>query len=149
MNLEALRTELAKPEYAGLSDEEASVAINAKTVTIRELVPTWKVKQLAMEQGVWGRLRIVAKDKNEAIPDQVRGLAITVLDWIDDVSGKIQSVDMDLVSTQTMLGGLVASTLATQQQVDAIRALADTTIPWTKHNGIGEVGIGYIRAARS
>ena len=149
MNLEALRTELAKPEYEGLSDQEAADTINTKTVTVRELVPTWKVKQLAMEQGVWGKLRIIEKDKNESIPDEARGLAITVLDWIDDVSGKIQSVDMDLVSTQTMLGGLVAANLATQTQVDAIRALADVTIPWTQANDIGEVGIGFIRAARS
>lgn len=149
MDLEPLRIELVKPEYTGLSDQAAADAINAKTVAIRELVPTWKVKQLVMEQGVWGRLRIVQIEKNEQIPDEVRGLTITVLDWIDDVSGKIQSVDMDLVATQTMLGGLVAAGLATQTQVDAIRALADATVAWTTHNGIGEVGIGYVRAARS
>lgn len=146
MNLEALKTELAKPEYTGLSDQAAADAINAKTVTVRELVPTWKIKQYAMEQGIWGTLRIAAKDA-EQLP--VRGLAITVLDWIDDVSGKIQSVDMDLPSTQTMLGGLVQYQLATQQQAEAIAALANVTKNWAAHNGIGEVGIGFIRAARS
>lgn len=146
MNLEALRTELAKPEYEGLSDQAAADAINAKTVTVRELVPTWKIKQYAMEQGIWGTLRIASKDA-EQLP--VRGLAITVLDWIDDVSGKIQSVDLDLASTQTMLGGLVQCQLATQQQAEAISALATVVKKWTDHNGIGEVGIGFIRAARS
>lgn len=149
MDLAPLIQELAKPEYASMTDAEAAAAVNAKTVTVRKLVETWRVKQLAMEMGLWGKLRIVARNASGEIPENVQGLAITVLDWIDDVSGKIQSVDMDLVSTQTMLGGLVVATLATQQQVDAIRALANVTIPWTQANGIGEVGIGFIRAARS
>lgn len=149
MDLAPLVEELGKPEYASMTDAEAAAAINAKTIAIRRLVEAWRVKQLAMEMGLWGKLRIVAQNATGEIPQEVQGLAITILDWIDDVSGKIQSVDMDLVSTQTMLGGLVAATLATQEQVGAIAALADVTIPWTEANGLSEVGIGFVRVARS
>lgn len=147
MNLSALATELAKLEYAGLSDQEAANAINEKTVTVRRLVETWRVKQYAIEQGVWARLKL-AKDSALA-PDELKGLCISILDWIDDSAGKIQTVDMDLPSVQYMLGGLVQASLATQEQVNAIIAMGSVTIAWTTHNGIDEVGIGFVRAARS
>ncbi len=147
MNLSALATELAKPEYASMSDQEAADAINAKTVAVRQLVETWRVKQYAIEQGVWAKLKL-AKDSSIA-PDELKGLCISILDWIDDSAGKIQTVDMDLPSVQYMLGGLVQAELATQEQVNAIIAMGSITVAWTQHNGIGEVGIGYVRAARS
>lgn len=147
MNLSTLATELAKPEYASMSDQEAADAINAKTVTVRQLVETWRVKQYAIEQGMWAKLKL-AKDSSIA-PDELKGLCISILDWIDDSAGKIQTVDMDLPSVQYMLGGLVQAELATQEQVNAIIAMGSTTVAWTQHNGIGEVGIGYVRAARS
>lgn len=147
MNLSALATELAKPEYASMSDQEAADAINAKTATVRRLVETWRVKQYAIEQGIWATLKLVRE--NTELSNELRGLVISILDWVDDSAGKIQTVDMDLPSVQYMLGGLVTATLATQEQVNSILAMGSVTVPWTTHNGIGEVGIGFVRAARS
>ena len=147
MNLSALATELAKPEYTSLTDQEAADAINAKTVTVRRLVETWRVKQYAIEQGIWATLKLVRE--NTELSNELRGLVISILDWVDDSAGKIQTVDMDLPSVQYMLGGLVTATLATQEQVNSILAMGSVTVPWTTHNGIGEVGIGFVRAARS
>lgn len=146
MDLQPLADELAKPEYAGLSDQEAADAINTKEVTVRRLVETWRVKQYAIEQGVWAKLKL-AKDSSLA-PDELKGLCISILDWIDDSAGKIQTVDMDLPSVQYMLGGLVQASLATQEQVAAILAMASATIPWTQHVGVGEVGRGIIQNIR-
>lgn len=146
MNLSALATELAKPEYASMSDQQAADAINEKTITLRQLVPTWQVKQYAIEQGIWPRIVLIREDSDQS--DLVlRGLCISVISWIDDPS--IQTIDVDLPKVQEMLGGLVAYTIATQEQVNAIIAMGSVTVPWTTHNGIGEVGIGFVRAARS
>jgi hypothetical protein len=146
MNLAALVAELAKPEYSGLSDQAAADAVNAKTVAVRELVPCWLVKQLAIESGYWAAIKIASQSSD--VPLQVRGVALSAVDWIDDSSGKIQNVDMDSPAVLAMLGGLVAAGLLTQSQSDDLQALADQTKRWVDVVGIGTVGIGYIRNAR-
>ncbi len=146
MNLEPLATELAKPEYADLTDQQAADTINVKTVTVRRLVETWRVKQYAIENGIWATLKLVRE--NTALSNDVRGLCISIIDWVDDSAGKIQTVDMDLPSVQYMLGGLVTATLATQEQVNAILAMADTSIRWVDSVGMGTIGDGHVRSVR-
>ena len=136
--LEALAEELRKPEYAGLSDEQTATAVNNKVVTVRELVPTWKVKQHAIENGYYAAIVMAADNP----------LCINVLAWIDDQAGKIQSLDMDAAATIAMTSGLVQAGLMTEAQQQSLLALASVTKKWVDHVGIGEVGIGYVRAAR-
>lgn len=145
MDLQPLADELAKPEYASLSDQDAADAINAKKVTLRQLVPTWQVKQYAIEQGIWPQIVMIREDAEQ--PDLVlRGICISVLSWIDDAS--IQTIDVDLPKVQEMLSGLVAYAVATQEQVAAIIAMADTQIRWVDHVGLNTVGDGHIRSLR-
>jgi hypothetical protein len=146
MNLDALATELAKPEYASMSDQEAADVINAKTVTVRRLVETWRVKQYAIEQGIWATLKLARE--NTELPNELRGLCISILDWVDDSAGKIQTVDMDLPSVQYMLQSLVAVPLATQEQVNAILAMGSVTVAWTTHNSLPEIGRGLVANIR-
>jgi len=136
--LEALAEELRKPEYAGLSDEQTATAVNNKLVTVRELVPTWKVKQHAIENGYYAAIAMATDNP----------LCINVLAWIDDQAGKIQSLDMDSAVTVAMTGALVQAGLITEAQQQSLLALASVTKKWVDHVGIGEVGIGYVRAAR-
>ena len=137
--LEALAEEIKKPEYAGLSDEQVASLVNNKMTIVRQLVPTWKVKQHAIENGYYAQ--IVLANTNP--------LCSNVLAWIDDQAGKIQSLDMDSPSTAAMCAGLVQAGLMTEAQKDSLLALADNTIRWVDNVGIGEVGIGYVRAART
>lgn len=146
MDITILANELAKPEYAELTDQQAADAVNAKTVPVRVLVETWRVKQYAIEQGIWGAVKIASK--KDGVPDSVKALCISLIDWIDDAAGKIQTVNMDLMSVQYMLSGLVQAGLATQEQVVAILALADSTIAWTQSVGIETVGDGHVKSAR-
>ncbi|NBW19057.1 MAG: hypothetical protein EBR82_64885 [Caulobacteraceae bacterium] len=146
MSLAALVVELAKPEYSGLSDQAAADAVNAKTVSVRELVPCWLVKQLAIESGYWAAIKIASQSSD--VPLAVRGVALSAVDWIDDSSGKIQNVDMDSPAVMAMLSGLVAASLLTQSQSNDLRSLADQTKRWVDVVGIGTVGIGYVRNAR-
>jgi hypothetical protein len=140
-----LATELTNPIYSGLSDEQAAAIIDAKRVAVRRLVPTWRVKQTAIEGGYYAALVIASQDTT--IPVEARGLAISVLAWIDDPA--IQTVDMDLPAVASMRSMLVAASICTQPQADALSALADTEIPWAESVGIaGPIGAGLVYHAR-
>lgn len=140
-----LAVELQRPIYANLSDEDAAGLIDAKRVPIRSLVPTWRVKQCAIEGGYYARLVIASQDTT--IPIEARGLAISVLGWIDDPA--ISTVDMDLPAVISMRAGLVAATFCSQAQADSLSALADTEIPWSQSVGIaGPIGAGLVYHAR-
>jgi hypothetical protein len=115
-------------------------------VSKRELVPTWLVKQHGIENGYFAAIKIASCDTT--IPVQVRGLCISVLAWIDDQAGKIQSIDMDLSSTKAMVAGLIACGILTQAQATSLDQLADHDVRWVDQNGIGNVGIGLVINAR-
>jgi hypothetical protein len=106
--------------------------------------PTWQVRQTAIEAGYWPALI----DARESPIPAVRGLAITVLAWIDDQSGTIQSVDMDRPAVVGMRAALVQAGICSQPQADALSALADASIPWTESVGLPEIGIGLVINAR-
>lgn len=139
MSMTPLAVELTNPIYADLSDEDAAAAINAKRVSVRRPVPTWRIKLAAIEGGYYAAL-VLAERAGDP-------LAISVLSWIDDPS--IQTCDMDLPSVQFLLAGLVTASLVTQPQADALDALADAEIPWSESVGINEViGAGLVHNAR-
>lgn len=144
MPLQQLRDEIAKPEYAGLSDQAVADAVNAKRVIVRRPVPTWLVRQTAIEAGYWPAL-VEARDSTTPA---VRSLAITVLAWVDDQSGTIQTVDLDRPSVVQMRAALVAAGIVTQDQADALANLGGVLIPWTESVNLPEVGIGLIQNAR-
>jgi hypothetical protein len=146
MNLAILATELAKPEYASLTDQQAADAINAKTVTVRRLVDTWRIKQYAIENGFWGKVRLAAE--SPAKDPAERELCIGLLDWVDDRGGNIKTVDMDLASVQTMLGGLVFYQYITETHAGELTAMANTPIRWVDSVGIGTIGDGHVRSMR-
>jgi hypothetical protein len=125
MDLSVLVTEIAKPEYAGMTDQQIADAVNAKTVSVRQLVPTWLVKQHAIENGYYATIKIYSCDST--IPVAVRGLCI---------------------SAHAMVSGLIASSIMTQAQATSLDQLADHDVRWVDHVGLGDVGIGYITLAR-
>ena len=140
--MDALQVELSQARYAGMSDADAAAASNARTVSLRVPVETWRVRQAAIEGGYWADL-VLAREVAET-----RGLAINVLAWIDDQSGTIRTVDMDKPAVVAMREALVSSGICTQAQADELAALADVAMPWTASAGLPEVGIGLIRNAR-
>lgn len=144
MNLTALAAKIREPQYAGLSDQLVADAINGLHVSVRRPVPTWLVRQTAIEGGYWPAL----VEARESTTPAIRALAITVLAWIDDQSGTIQSVDMDRPAVISMRAALVQAGLCSQPQADALSALADVSIPWTESVGLPEVGVGLVVNAR-
>ena len=144
MSLSALAAKIREPQYSGLSDQLLADAVNGLRVTVRRPVPTWQVRQTAIESGYWPALI----EARESTTPAVRGLAITVLAWIDDQSGTIQSVDMDRAAVVQMRAALVEAGICSQAQADALSALANQSIPWTELVGLPEIGIGLIINAR-
>jgi len=144
MSLSALAAKIRDPQYAGLTDQILADAVNALRVSVRRPVPTWQVRQAAIEGGYWSSLI----EARETGANPLRALAITVLAWVDDQSGTIQTVDMDRPAVIGMRAALVQAGICSQAQADALSALADASIPWTESVGLGEVGIGMIINAR-
>jgi hypothetical protein len=142
MNEQALIEELRKPEYATMSDQEAADAVNAKTVTIRQPVAADRVQAAAIASGLWAIVKIAAQ--NTALPNPPRGAAMSFVDWIE--AGR--PIDMDGGTVQGVGQVLLSYNLATQPQLDALQALADTAARWVDVEGIGEVGIGFVINAR-
>jgi len=142
MNEQALIDELRKPEYATMSDQQAADAVNAKTVTIRQPVAAERVQASAISTGLWAIVKIAAQ--NTALPNPPRGAAMSFVDWIE--AGR--PIDMDGGTVQGVGQVLLSYNLATQPQLDALQALADTAARWVDTVGIGEVGIGYVINAR-
>lgn len=142
MDIDPLREELAKPEYSVLSDQQAADAINAKTVDVVVRVENSEIKRQAIMAGIWPGIIAGQRDANP----QKAGLCIGVIEWLNDT--RMPRTDMDLSAVQTMLAGLVAFGLMTQEQATAIDALKNQSVRWTEHNGLPEVGIGLVRAAR-
>ena len=144
MNLSALAAKIREPQYAGLSDQLVADAINGLRVSVRRPVPTWAIRQAAIEGGYWVSLL----DARESSTAAVRALAISVLAWIDDQSGTIQTVDLDRTAVVAMRAALVSAGIVTQQQADALSSLADASIPWTESVGLPEIGVGLVINAR-
>jgi len=142
MNEQALIDELKQPQYATMSDQEAADAVNAKTVTIRQPVAADRVQAAAIASGLWAIVKIAAQ--NTALPNPPRGAAMSFVDWIE--AGR--PIDMDGGTVQGVGQVLLAYNLATQPQLDALQALADTAARWVDTVGIGEVGIGFVINAR-
>ena len=142
MNEQALIDELKQPEYATMSDQEAADAVNAKVVTIRQPVAAERVQAAAIASGLWAIVKIAAQ--NTALPNPPRGAAMSFVDWIE--AGR--PIDMDGGTVQGVGQVLLAYNLATQPQLDALQALADTAARWVDVQGIGEVGIGFVINAR-
>ena len=140
--MQALIDELSKPEYASLSDQAAADAINAKTVAVRKPVELWRVEEHASRKGY--RAKLERASKTEGHPCQE--IALNILAYIN--SARLNTVDMDLVDTQLMIGAMVQCQFATQVMADDLLSLADQTIKWTESVGLPEAGVGLVRNAR-
>lgn len=120
---------------------DATAAIQAE---IARVVPTWEVKKQAIEQGYWAAIVMASEVANSN--QQVRGLAISALAWLDDP--KIENIDFSLESTQQLVGGLVLTTLITQQQGEALIALGSETVSFASTIVATTINAGDIRDAK-
>ena len=88
--------------------------------TIRVPVPSSDVRRESSLSGVWATM-VLASRESSAATDEVKGICVTFVDWIDHSS----TLDFDLPQVQAMAAGLVAAGICTQAQYDALSALGD------------------------
>ena len=94
--------------------------------TVRVPVPSSDVRREASLNSVWATMVLAARE-GSAAPDQIKGICITFVDWIDHSS----TLDFDLPQVQAMAAGLVASGICTQAQYDALSALGNQSQSFT------------------
>ena len=143
--MQLLVDELKKPAYQGISDQAAADLLNALTVTKRRLVPTAEAKQYAIEQGFYPRIVIDSQSSLDPIKQE---LCLGVWLWVDDPTGKIANIDMDLPVAKKMIAGLLHHGYINQAQALALDRLADKTVRWVDEIGFGTVGDGHVRSFR-
>lgn len=92
---------------------------------VRRLVTADEIQLHASKNGTWAAITL-ARESDET-PLQIKGVCITFLDWIK--SGR--AVDFDLPEVQQMVGGLIQSTLVSQEQADQLDAMANESQTFT------------------
>ena len=70
---------------------------------------------------------VLASRESSAATDEVKGICVTFIDWIDHSS----TLDFDLPQVQAMAAGLVAAGICTQAQYDDLSALGDQSQTFT------------------
>jgi len=141
MNLSALTTELAKPEYAELSDQQAADAINAKTVNVLRPVSSAALLAWSAADGRYRKLEAATADVNSPVYSLASAAFLMI-------RRDATELDLNLTDRVVLLGSLVGAGVLSQSDADAIYALATHTIPWTQSVGLGEVGRGQVHNAR-
>jgi hypothetical protein len=107
-------------EVVALLCQQPAISNPAAQYT-RQLLPLWQIKKLGLEQGWW--FAVKAASANPA--------ALAFMEYYTDA--RFESLDWDLPKVQEIAGGLVATGLLTQAQVDAVSALANVAVPgWTE-----------------
>lgn len=144
MNLSVLAAKIREPQYQGMADQLVADAINGLRVAVRRPVPTYLVRRQACEGLYWSDLI----DACESSDVMLKKLARAMMIWINDTSGTVQTIDIDLPAVVSVMGSLVSLGVITQAQSDALSALADASIPWTESVGLPEIGVGLIINAR-
>lgn len=145
-----LQTEIAKPEYAGMSDTEICTALNTKTVPGRGPIAGDNVKSFFVRTGVIGAAKLYADDTGN--DKALRSACQTVCDSF--ALNAFANFDLDDPAAKTdadqFTNSLVATQLMSADQRDELYAMADTATPWTDH--ILELPLLYppdIEAARA
>lgn len=143
--MQLLIDELKKPDYQGISDQQAADFLNALTTAKRKLVPTAIAKQYAIEEGFYPRIVI---DSQSSLDSAKQELCLGVWLWVDDPTGKISNIDMDLPIAKKMIAGLLHYQYITEQQAIGLDNLANQTVRWVEDVGIGSVSADAVKVAR-
>lgn len=140
IDYEVLRTEIQTDPlergYVNMSATEIATSLYEVNRPLRQLVPLWKIKKHAIENGYWITLKNVAQDHP--------GYAVATLcvDYVSDA--RFENIDMDLNSTKTLLGGLVTVNLLTQDLANELDAMANTLQSRATELGLEGVSSGHV-----
>lgn len=137
MDYHVLATELALPAYVGMTDAEIVAALNAVTRT-RQRVTVEALQGLAYRVGASRALRVVILTPET--PPELRALCEEVLSL---VSSRLSEVDLDDATAHQMFAALGQYRVLSAEQLAAIDALADVTLP----SRAAALGLGVVTEA--
>jgi hypothetical protein len=158
----ALKAEISKPEYDGLTDEQIAAAINGVTVTqyVSFSPAEAMLALIAINTVDWGWLCGVASGDDAsaqadtgkatvAVNPMTRRIAVSIRDLFQlPLSVAITTADQ-ASAIGAGLAALVAANVITQVGMDRVVALATTTQTWAQANGWPQgLNAGEIEAAR-
>lgn len=127
-----LQTEIVKPEYAGMSDTEICMALNAKTVPGRGPIAGDNVKSFFVRTGIIGKAKIFADDV--ANDKDLRSACQTVCDSF--ALNAFANFDLDDPAAKKdadqFTGALMAAGVMSAEQQDELYAMAGNATPWTE-----------------
>jgi hypothetical protein len=128
--------------YSQMNEIQIMDSLNSATQSKRVLVPLWKIKRHAIENGYWVALRTAAADATSPL----NTVAVLTVDYIGDE--RFDNLDMDLASTQQLLGGLVAGGILTQAQADELDEMGDEFESRATKLGLPSVNLGHLEIVR-
>lgn len=138
-----LRDDPAAIGYAGMDDAQRLAALHAENQPVRQLVPLWQIKKRLIETGAWLELQKAAVDHQS---EQVKAAASLTLLYVDDA--RFENLDLDLASTQQLLGALVQAMIVTTDMSAEIDAMANATTSRAAILGLQSVQLGNMVSAR-
>jgi hypothetical protein len=127
--------------YAGRSLQEVADLLNSPTQTGRKMVALWLLKRRLIETGAWLALQAAAETES-----QIQTAARLACEYIEDQ--RFENLDMDLQSTQQMIGALVAGGIVTADLAAELNTMATSQISRAEQIGLGQVTDGDVQAAR-
>jgi len=113
----------ASEHYAAGRHAACAARCSVIAPTIRVQVAADTIQREASLSGSWAK--IVLARESTATPVELKGVCITLLDWVD----KGRTIDFDLPQVQGMLAALVAANIVPQSEADALNASA--SVPQT------------------
>lgn len=151
MDYAALKTEIAKPEYAGMTDAEIAEAINGKVVAVKVDVPSDTVRGTLYARGAWRQIVSLSLDAKNSDPvhDAALVAAVQLVDFCR--AGGVFSTSNGAILAQTAadLDALEAGDIITADDKMAVLALADASVPLWKSFGVRPLDFNDIAIARS
>lgn len=157
MDYDALKTELAKPEYAGLEDAQAAVAVNAKTVDPgRGYVPIADINAWADGIGLTVKVGVMLRKSNADLAaivpdvDAFVGLLLAVKALFGATYSNVNFGNPDYYAKAEQIAyGLVQAGLMQQTDADYFLAMGNRTVNWATATFGRELDFADIARART
>lgn len=138
MDYAALKAELAKPAYAGMTDAEAAVAINAATVVVKRPVQSADARRYLMLVGKWPTIAALARGLI-AGTDGEKLAAVALVEALTLKETFNLSVPAYLTAVQAQLGACEAAGLIDAADTAGILDFANVSVPLLPTIGCGEI----------
>ena len=140
--IQKLATEIALPAYAGMTDDQIMVAVNAPTITKYTPVPVDTMITALVTIGAYPKLKDAEADKND--PSHIYAIDLLAL-----MSPSVQSLDFSLPAATMLMDAFVATGLATAEDIAYVKTLGIKQINWAESIGYsGSITLTDIAQAR-